>query len=478
MLKSDFYHVFNAKNFRIYSKQKTQNPTTMEKADAIIIGGGPAGVITALTAKRTYPDKNIVLVRSVPKGVIPCGIPYIFHRLENVEQDILPDTGLEKSNIPILIKTVTGIDRNNKTVTFHDGTSMGYDRLILAVGSSPVIPPIPGLGLKNVFFVKKDLEYLKKMREQVYKSKKIAIIGGGFIGVEFAEELSHIKGLEISLIELLPHCLEAAFDEEFAIAAEAELTKRGIKLHTGVKVVRLEGNEKVERIVLSNGHVIDADMVIVSIGARPNTELAIKAGLTIGRGGGIWVDEYLRTNDPSIFAVGDCAEKRDFFTRRHTPVMLASTAVAEARIAGANLWGLKLIRENRGTIATFSTRIGDLALGAAGLTEVEARREGFEIVATVAEAPNRHPGVLPGAVKTKVKLIFSKHSGILLGGQVLGGEDAGEIINIIALAIQKQLTATELDTLQIATHPLLTSAPTVYQITTAAGKALSQISAI
>ncbi len=450
----------------------------MERADAIIIGGGPAGVITAMTAKRTYPDKNIVLVRKVEKGVIPCGIPYVFRRLEKVEQDILPDKGLEANNIPILIKTVKEINRTNKIVFFDDGTQMSYDRLVLALGSVPVNPPIPGINLENVFFIKKDLDYLKIMREKVYSSKKVVIIGGGFIGVEFADEFSGIEGLETTLVEVLPHCLEAAFDEEFAIAAEEELKKKGVKLHTGVKVEKIDGNGKVERVILSNGQILDADIVIVAIGARPNTSIAMKAGLSIGRGGGIWVDEYLRTNDPAIFAVGDCAEKRDFFTRRHTPVMLASTAVAEARIAGANLWGLKLIRENRGTIATFSTRIGDIALGAAGLTEEKAKQEGFEIISTISEAPNRHPGALPGAKMTKVKLIFSKHSGIILGGQVLGGEDAGEIINIIALAIQAGLTATQLDTLQIATHPLLTAAPTVYQFTTAAGKALNKISAI
>ncbi len=450
----------------------------MERVDAIVVGGGPAGLITAVTAKRTYPDKKVVLVRSVEKGVVPCGIPYVFRRMESVDKDILPDKSLEANNIPIVINTVTEIDRHNKKIVFQDGTEMGYERLVLAIGSKPVTPPIPGLELDNVFFVKKDLDYLKKMREAVYNSKKVVIIGGGFIGVEFADELSGIEGLEVSIVELMPHCLMAAFDDEFVVPVEEELKRLGVKLYTGVKVERLEGDGKVERVVLSSGEILDADMVIVAIGAKPNTDLAVQAGLALVRGGGIWVDEYLRTSDPSIFAVGDCAEKRDFLTRKHTPVMLASTAVAEARIAGANLWGLKLIRENRGTIATFSTKVGNIALGAAGLTERVAKREGFEIITSIAEAPNRHPGCLPGAVKTKVKLLFSKHSGVILGGQVMGGESAGEIVNIIALAVQMGITATQIDTLQIATHPLLTAAPTVYQFVTAAGKAMPGICGI
>jgi len=196
--------------------------------------------------------------------------------------------------------------------------------------------------------------------------------------------------------------------------------------------------------------------------------------LNLGIGKEILVDEYMRTADPDIFAVGDCAVKSDFYTHIQDPVMLASTATAEARIAGANLYQLKVVRENKGTIAIYSTYIDGKVLGSAGLTENSARKEGFEIVTGCTEAIDKHPGTLPGASKIKLKLIFSKNSGIILGGQVAGGISCGEIINIIGLAIQKRMSFVELETLQMATHPFLTSAPTVYPVVLAAQNAFAK----
>ncbi len=442
--------------------------------DVVVVGGGPAGLVSAITVRKYYPDKRIVLIRDVEKGVIPCAIPYVFKTLDSVDKDILPDKPLEANKIDKIIAKVVKIDRNIKEVILHNGDHVKYEKLILAVGSLPVVPHIPGVDKKGIYTIKKDIEYLRMLREEIYKSKNVVIVGGGFIGAEFADELSKIEGLNISIVEVLPHILCQAFDDEFCTLAEERLKEKGVKVYTNTKVVEFTGADTVEGVKLSTGEVLDADLVILSVGARPNTHLAEEAGLWIGRGGGIWVDEYMRTSDPDIFAVGDCAEKRCFFTRRHTPVMLASTATAEARIVGANLYALKVIRENKGTIANFSTYINGLTLAAAGLTEKRARQEGYDIVVGVAKGVNRHPGSMPGARDVIVKLIFSRYSGILLGGQVAGGESAGEIINIISLAIQKRALAVELETLQMATHPWLTPAPTVYPIVNAAMDAVSK----
>ena len=244
---------------------------------------------------------------------------------------------------------------------------------------------------------------------------------------------------------------------------------------TNTKVAKFVGNGRVEKVMLSDGREIPADVVIVSIGARPNTELAERAGLNISKAGGIWVDEYLRTSNHDIFAVGDCAEKRDFFTRERVPVMLASTATAEARIAGVNLFKIQIVRQNKGTIAIFSTKVGDLALAAAGLTERRAKEEGFEIVTGVAEGVDRHPGAMPDAKPVKVKLIFSKRSGVLIGGQISGGNSIGELINLVGLAIEQGIPGCEIFTLQAGTHPKLTSAPTVYPLVIASQNAMAKI---
>lgn len=274
---------------------------------------------------------------------------------------------------------------------------------------------------------------------------------------------------------MFPHLLINSFDLEFSELVEERLKARCVNIFTNTKVKEIRGEGKVEKVYFDDGKEVDVDSVILGVGAVFNPQLAVKAGIELGRGKGIWVDEYMRTTDPDIFAVGDCAGKKDFYTRKYTPVMLASTATAEARIAGANLYELKVIRENKGTIAIYSTYIDGLVLGSAGLTEQSAKKEGFEIVSGIAQGMDKHPGTLTGSSKVKVKLIFSRRSGIILGGQVAGGMSCGEMINIIGMAIQQRVSYTDLETLQMATHPCLTSAPTMYPIVLAAEDAADKV---
>jgi len=208
----------------------------MNKTDILIIGGGPAGVMAAVTAKKTYPSKRVTLVRKEQKSIIPCGIPYIFHRLNSVDENVMPDKPLIDNNIDLVIGEVSKINAENKEVILGDKSSYGYDKLILACGSKPQLVPIPGVEKEGVWLVKKDYEYLKQFREAALKSKKVIIIGGGFIGIEFAEELSRIKNLEINIVEMADHCLITNFDTEFVLAAEEKLKSNGVKIHLNKKV--------------------------------------------------------------------------------------------------------------------------------------------------------------------------------------------------------------------------------------------------
>lgn len=442
-----------------------------KKADVLIIGGGPAGLVSAITAKKYYPDKNVLIMKNVVNGCIPCGIPYMFWSLKNPDDNKLGLDALKKNNIEVVVDEAVKINRGTKKVTAKSGEEYEYEKLVLAPGSSPIKPFIAGIEKDGIYPIYKDMDYLKKVVAKLKKAKDVLVLGGGFIGVEFADEISKIDGLNVYLVEIFPHLLENSFDEKFSLLAEEQLESRGVSILTNTRVVEFLGKEKVESVRFENGNEIKIDSAILGIGAVPNTTLATEAGLDLGRGKGIWVDEYMRTADPDIFAVGDCAGKRDFYTRKDTPVMLASTATAEARIAGANLYRLKVVRENKGTIAIYSTYVDGLVLGSAGLTGTSAKKEGFEIVAGNTESIDKHPGSLPGANKVIVKLIFSKQSGILMGGQVAGGISAGEIINIIGMAIQQRVSITELETLQMATHPYLTSAPTMYPVVLAAQNA-------
>ena len=448
----------------------------MKKVDVLIIGGGPAGVVAAVTAKKRYPEKEIALIRKTEKAIIPCGIPYIFSRLSSVEDNLMPDAPLKNNGINLIIDQVIKIEPSEKKVILEKGKELFYDKLILALGSEAHLIPLSGIEKEGVWLIKKDYDYLVKLREAVLKAKNIVIVGGGFIGVEIADDISRIKNKNINIVELLDHCLAANFDQEFAKVAEEQLKNKGVKIYTKTKIQNIGGKERVEFVELDKGEKIPADLVIISIGAKPNIKLAKEAGINTEERGGIWVDEYLRTNIPDIFAVGDCAQTRDFVTGKNIPILLASVATSEARIAANNLYQLELIRENKGTVGVFSTKVGDLVLAAAGITENRAKKEGFDYIVGQAEAPNHHPGKLPETKSIKVKLIFAKYSeNLLLGAEIMGPESISEMINILALAIQQKTSLFDFNTWQIATHPLLTSAPTVYPLIKASQEAMMKL---
>jgi len=447
-----------------------------KKVDILIVGAGPAGVVCAMTARKYYSDKSIMVIKDIDDGVIPCGIPYMFASLKDPAANKLGMVSLEKNNIDIVVGRVLKLNRQEKTVETEDKTIYSYEKLVLAVGSTPLTPPIKGIDKPGVYAITKELGYLKSVIEKINLCKNVLVIGGGFIGVEFADELSKLKGIKVTLVEMLPDLLANSFDPEFSRMAKTRLEEKGVNVLTDTRVEEIIGREKVERVRFNTGEEICIDGVILGLGAKPNVGLAVGAGLDIGACKGIVTDEYMRTRlDPDIFAIGDCSCKRDFYTRKAIPVMLASTATAEARIAGANLYQIKVIRENKGTIAIYSTYIDGLVLGSAGLTEKTARDEGFEIVVGVVDGVDKHPASLPGACNGKMKLIFSKQSGIILGGQISCGMSCAQMINVVGVAIQKRMSCTELETLQFATHPYLTSAPTMYPIVLAAQSVFDKV---
>lgn len=279
----------------------------------------------------------------------------------------------------------------------------------------------------------------------------------------------------ITLIEAMESILPLAFDKDMITPATELLQEHGVKIRTNTMVKRIIGeNGKATGVELNTGEIILADGVILAIGYRPNTTLAKKAKIDIGIFGGIITDEYMRTSVADIFAVGDCAEHRDFFTRKQSRLMLASTGASEARIAGMNIFDLRVIRQHKGSIAIFSSSLDEISMGAAGITETQAEAEGFHFVTGNSMGMDHHPGKLPGA-KIKMKLLFSTGSGILLGAQIIGGKTTGEMINILGLAIQKSMTAAELATMQYGTQPLLTAGPGIYPIVLAAIDALAKM---
>ncbi|HKK95460.1 MAG TPA: FAD-dependent oxidoreductase [Anaerovoracaceae bacterium] len=445
----------------------------MKKTDLLIVGGSAGGLLAASTARKAYGDIDITIVRETEKVLVPCGIPYIFGTLHATEKDIIPDAGILDAGINLVIDKVTEIDREGKTVKLRDGEEYEYKKLILATGSLPLIPKfIPGYDLENVFPILKDKAYLDNVLSKMDEFNNVVVIGGGFIGVEFSEQMKKV-GKNVTIVEMMDTCVGTAFDKEFTEVLEDSMAENGINIRTSTKVEKIIGDNKVTGVMVEGGEIIPADMVIMSIGVKPNTDVGKAAGIKVNEKGAFLVDQYTRTNDPNIFAVGDCSEKKCFFTGKDIPVLLASTAAMEAKIAGCNVFQLRLVRANKGTISSFATKVFNKTYAAAGLTEKNTCDEGFITMIGKFETMDRHPGTLPDTSKIKIKIIFSKCSGVILGAQVIGGDSACEIINVLSMAIQKGMTATELNTFQVATHPLVSAAPTAYPINAAALDALS-----
>lgn len=446
----------------------------MKTTDLLVIGGSAGGILCATMARKAYGENiNITVLRETETVMVPCGIPYIFGTLHSPKKNIIPDSGLIDANIHLIVDSAIEINRAQKTVATKKNGEITYKKLVVATGSLPVIPTfIPGYGLDNVFPILKDEIYLNRILEKLNSSQDVAVIGGGFIGVEFAEQI-RLLGKNVTLIEMADACLWQAFDKKYTDDIAHLLTEKGIHVMTNTKVKNFLGEKSVEAIEFEDGRTIPAELVILGLGVKPNSTLAKNCGLEVNAKGAIVVDQYMRTSDPDIFAVGDCTEKKCFFTGNDVPVLLASTAAMEAKIAGCNIFQLRVIRANKGTISTFSTKIFGKTYAAAGLTEASAKREGFTIMLGEFKTMDRHPGSLPDAQEVNIKLIFSRCSGIILGAQVSGGTTVAEIINILSLAIQKNITATELNTFQTATHPLVSSSPIAYPINAAAMNAIA-----
>ncbi|SHE84547.1 Pyruvate/2-oxoglutarate dehydrogenase complex, dihydrolipoamide dehydrogenase (E3) component [Mariniphaga anaerophila] len=449
---------------------------TKLKTDVLVIGSSAAGLVSALTGKRVYPERKFTVVTRFPKTLIPCGIPYIFGSVGSSDKDILPSEKMfETNNVDMLVDEAESIQLKEKTVRFQSGKVIGYEKLVIGTGSLPIQPQwLKGAGLENVFNVPKNKVYLDEMHEKLKGANKIVTIGAGFIGVEISDELRK-AGKDVTLVEKLPRILGLAFDGDISERAEELLKNRGVKILTGASVAEISGNGKVDGVVLENGERIEADAVILSMGYKPNSELAAGAGLPVSDRGFIKVDDYMRTTDPDVFAVGDCAEKRDFITRKPSPVMLASTACAEARIAGMNLFKLSAIKTFIGTISIFSTAIGTTGFGVAGITETQAEAENFDFVTGTFEGIDRHPGALEDTHKQFVKLVVGRESGVILGGEVYGGLSAGELTNTLGIIVQNRMTLNSLLTAQFGTHPLLTASPAGYPLVKAAESAAGKI---
>ena len=445
--------------------------------DILIIGGGPAGGVSAITAKMNYPQKEVLVVREFKEQLVPCAIPYIFgETLGCSDKDLGSCAAAADMGIATLLGEVRDIDFHGK-IAFTTKEAIHFEKLIFATGSKPFVHDSlrHALALQGVFTVAKNKALIDQAKAYMEDKTEIVVIGTGFIGIEMAMELAS-DGKKVKVIGGSAHILKGAFDSEVAVEAEKILTLSGVEYIGNDRVTEILDTDNIANAVeLKSGKIIQTDAIILATGYKPNTQLAEKVGISLGHYGGIWVDEYMRTSNHDIFAVGDCSARRDFITKEPSKVMLASTSSAEARVAGTSLYGIEYLKGFSGTIAIFSTMLGSVAFSSAGVTEEEAKNAGLDVVVGSFSGLNRHPATIPDAQKQFVKLIAMRNGGTIIGGQIIGGKETGEMINIVGTMIESKFDVYQVMSMQVATQPMLTAAPTSYPITMAAVSIIGQL---
>jgi len=423
----------------------------------VIIGGVAGGMSAATRSRRLDPDASIiVLERSSYVSYANCGLPYFVGGVIAAQSDLLlqtPESLHARFRLDVRVQSeVIGIDRAAKALTVRNLVTgetydLEYDYLVLSPGAQPVVPPLPGIELALTL---RTVEDVTRIADAVARKPKHAVvIGGGFIGVETAENLIH-KGIPTTVVEAMDQVL-APLDPEMALPVADELRRHGIDLRLGVSLASVAENG----VTLADGSVVEADLVILAIGVRPDTTLAKACDLEVGARGGIKTDAFNRTNDPAIYAIGDAAEKNDALDGEAVLVPLANIANRQGRVVADHING-RAVRAVP-TIGTAIVKVFDLAVATTGWNEKRLRAAGRDFV-ILHSHPGSHAGYYPCAESMMLKVIIDPVSHEILGAQGVGREGVDKRIDVIATAIRTGLTAPELADLELAYAPPFGSA--------------------
>lgn len=438
------------------------------KIKIVVIGANAAGAKAASKAKRVNPKADVTLIdrgNFISYGA--CGIPYfVSDAVANVQElmstpvGVVRDAHFFKKVKGVTVRTnteVTRIDREARMVHLLEmGTaeksSIEYDRLIIATGSSPCIPPIANVDLVNILTVK-SIEDAELLKDCAISGDTACIVGGGLIGLETAEALQQ-KGMRVTVIEMQEQILAGVLDRELAFLVEKQLKQQGVRVLTGSRVTGFGGNTKVERVCIGEQE-LPADLVVLAPGVTPTVGLARAAGIDIGLTGAIAVDARQCTNDPYVYACGDCCEATNLITGRNVHIPLGSTANKQGRVAGINAAGGEAVFG--GVIGTSILRVFSVNAGKTGLTETEARALGYDIETALSPAPDK-AHFFPGAKPIVLKLIAERTTGRLLGLQAVGEGAVDKRLDVASTAITFHATAEQLSQLDLAYAPPYSSA--------------------
>ncbi len=418
----------------------------------VIVGGGAAGASCAARLRRLNEDAEIVIIEKTNEvSIANCGLPYYISEVINEREKILvstPEKFKSWFNIDVLLNTeVVKINRDTKTVSLNTGKEINYDKLVLAQGASPIVPPFEGMD-KNKIFVIRNLNDADKIKSYIQQnnSKKAVVVGGGFIGLEAAENLVEM-GLDTTLVELGNQIL-APVDEEIASVAQNEMRDNGVNLILSDGVKSFNG----DRIILNSGKEVEFDLVIMAIGVRPETAIAKDAGLEVNRG--IIVNEYMQTNDSDIYAAGDSVEVKDFVTGENTLIPLAGPANRQGRIIADNICELKSTYKN--SLGASVLKVFNLTVAGVGNNEKQLKQKNIPYWKTFVYGRS-HAGYYPDSTQTLYKLLFTQE-GRILGAQAIGQEGVEKRIDVISTIMRNGGTVQELIDSELCYAPPYNSA--------------------
>ncbi len=446
----------------------------------VVIGGVAAGMSAASSFKRLKPEAEAVVLEKdhfISYGA--CSLPYYISddvKDVNMLLSLTPKVATEERGITVLTRhEAMAIDLSKKTVTarnldYGEEIIFPYDRLVMATGGLPVRPPLPGIGLDHVFTLRTldDGIQIKKFIDQwtsfepcvgpqcVYvnpfgtqkRPMRAVIVGGGYIGMEMCESLRK-RGLEVTVFEKMDRVL-GNMDISITAIVEEKIAAEGVVLMKGVSVEGFESDgDTLSRVITDKGP-FDADMVLLVIGARPNTSLAVAAGMELGAAGAIKVDEYLRTSIPDVYAAGDCAEATQLVTGKKVYIPLGTTANKQGRLAGENAAGMNNAFE--GIVGTAVTKIFDLEVARTGLAPLEAEREGIDHFVSTITGRSRSSAYPEGKPIT-VTYVVERGSGRLLGAQMAGAEGVAHRIDTLAAGLYNRMTIADIARLDLAYAP-------------------------
>ena len=422
----------------------------------IVIIGAVGGGATAAGQIRFYdPDARILVFdRDSTMSYAACGTPYVIGGVIEDEHSIImtdPEKFKKKRDVDVKLQhEVLEIDREAKQVHVRNLVTgeqfqESYDALILSPGGSAVVPEVEGLESSKVFTLR-NYEDMQRIDQfiKTQQPKNCVVSGGGFIGLEMAENLKHL-GLDVTLVHKSPTIM-SILDTDISLLIEKELALQGVKLLTGTAIEKTEG----KTIKLGNGIDLQADFIIMSIGLKPNTELAEKAGLNIGETGGIQTNEFMQTNDPSIYAIGDASENFDMVTGDPKRVPLASPAHRQAFIAARHITGDKLAK--KGLLGTSVLKIFSLTAAMTGLNERSIKDKNLQS-ATVTHTGNSNAGYYPDHAQITLKVHYDPETRKIMGAQCIGSKGVDKRIDVIVTAIYAGLTVDDLQALELCYAP-------------------------